>query len=121
MDKVNGEFVDITSDAFGETNYFYGDPGVPNTSTWIAFFKLADINNDSTLDIVFSEYHKAVSTTPVYYINDGFGHFGSNNRVMSLKAIKLKTILRQLKVSPMKRDWVGSLLLYIKTQFGFDN
>ena len=75
LDKVNEEFIDITSESFGETDYFYGDPGVPNTSTWMAFIELADINNDSTLDIVLSGHNKAVSTTPVYYINDGFGHF----------------------------------------------
>ena len=75
LDKINGEYVDVTSDSFGETDYFYGEPGVPNTSTWMPFIEIADINNDSTLDIVFSGHAKAVSTTPVYYINDGFGHF----------------------------------------------
>ena len=75
LDKVNGEYVDITSDSFGETGYYYGEPGVPYTSTWNAFVKLADINNDSTLDLVFSGIHKAVSNTPLYYLNDGFGHF----------------------------------------------
>jgi hypothetical protein len=79
LKQVNGNYVDVTANAFGSSISNEGIPGVAATSAWLAFIKLVDINADGNLDIVFDSMNaynaSGYGQRPVAYLNDGFGHF----------------------------------------------
>lgn len=92
LSNQGSTFVDITTQAFGNNIHSMGTPNQGKQMPWIAFFKLVDVNNDGTLDILFDSVASygfaSPESQPLIYLNDGFAHYSPifSNDVLDLNS-----------------------------------
>lgn len=79
LSNINGKFIDVTAESFGNNVSHMGEPYQSLKMPWVPFLKMADLNGDGSIDILLDSIksygYAKPENQPVIYLNDGFGHF----------------------------------------------